>query len=140
MKNSTNQSNLALRLVFGLMLAILLFSSSAHAQKPKSSTNTVQIVIDYNDGVEKHFTVIPWKAKMTVLDAMKHAEKHPRGVKLKYRGSGSIAFLTEIDGLKNTGSGKNWIFRVNGEKAEKSFGAAQLKSGDTVLWRFELYQ
>ncbi|MGY8767419.1 MAG: DUF4430 domain-containing protein [Pirellulales bacterium] len=140
MKNYTNPLNLALILVFSLILGILLSGSSAQAQQPKNSTNTVQIVIDYNDGVEKHFTAIPWKAKMTVLDAMKQVEKHPRGIKIKFRGSGSIAFLTEIDALKNTGSGKNWIYRVNGEKAEKSFGAAELKSGDSVLWRFEHYQ
>jgi hypothetical protein len=74
---------------------------------------------------------------MTVLDAMKAAQEHPRGIKLQFRGSGATAFLTQIDDLKNEGSGRNWIYRVNGELAERSFAVQKLEAGDAVLWKFE---
>jgi len=34
---------------------------------------------------------------------------------------GETAFLTQIDELENEGRGRNWIYRVNGELAKKSF-------------------
>jgi len=48
--------------------------------------------------------------------------------------------LTRIDDLANEGSGRNWIYRVNGKLADRGIGAFNLKLGDTVLWRFEKYQ
>jgi hypothetical protein len=104
------------------------------AQEPAAA---VRLIVDYGDGVQKHFTALPWKAEMTVLDAMKAAQEHPRGVKLQYRGSGATAFLTQIDDVKNEGAGRNWVYRVNDQLAERSFGVFPLKAGDTVLWKFE---
>ncbi len=101
---------------------------------------TVTVTIDYGDGAQKRFTDIAWKKEMTVLDAMKVAEKHPRGIRMTYRGSGSTALLTKIDDLENEGRGRNWIYRVNGELADRSFGIFELKPGDRVLWRFERYR
>jgi hypothetical protein len=103
-------------------------------------TKSVRMVIAYGDGVEKHFTQLPWNDGMTVLDALKAAAQHPRGITFKYRGKGATAFLTQIDDLKNEGRQRNWIFRVNSKLADRSFGIVTLKPGDAVLWKFGEYR
>jgi len=100
----------------------------------------VRMVVDYGDGVEKHFTALKWKDGMTVMDALVAAKEHARGIQFTFRGKESTAFLTDIDGLENEGSGKNWIFRVNDKLATKSFAVTSLKAGDTVLWKFGEYR
>lgn len=103
----------------------------------------VRLIIDYNDGVEKHFTKIPWKKGMTVLDAMNHARRGSHGLSFKSTGKGGSTFLQQIDDLKNQGGGtgkKNWILRVNKKLATQSFGIAKLKSADIVRWRFEAFK
>ena len=101
---------------------------------------TVRLIIDYGDGVEKHFTALAWKEGMTVLDALEAAQKHPRGIKFVYRGKGATAFLTQIDELENEGRGRNWVYRVNDELAKKSFAILTVKAGDTILWTFGEYR
>ena len=101
---------------------------------------TVQLIIDYGDGVQKHFTALEWKDGMTVLDALEGAQKHPRGIKFVHRGKGETAFLTQIDELENEGRGRNWVYRVNGELAKKSFAILTVKAADTILWTFGEYR
>lgn len=107
------------------------------AADPKSS---VKLIVDYGDGVQKQFSAIPWREKMTVLDTLQWCTKHARGVMVKSRGMGSTAFVLQIDDLANEGSGRNWVFRVNDELGKSSSGVATVKAGDTILWRFEEYQ
>lgn len=107
---------------------------------PAKKAMTVTVVIDYSDGVEKHFTAIEWKKGFTVLDAMGAAKAHPRGIRFEHRGDGATALLTAIDDLKNEGQGRNWIYRVNGKLADTSFGVRELAAGDSVLWKFEPYR
>ncbi|QDU42824.1 hypothetical protein Mal52_12920 [Symmachiella dynata] len=104
---------------------------------------SVKLIIDYNDGVEKHFTAIPWKKGMTVMDAMRYAKRGKHGIDFKFSGNGDTAFLTQIDDLKNEGGGegkKNWILRVNKKLATESFGVFELKSGDVIRWQFEVFK
>lgn len=101
---------------------------------------TVGLVIDYDDGVEKHFRHLAWKSGMTVLDVLQAAKQHPRGIQFVYRGQGDTAFLTQIDDLKNEGRGRNWIFSVNGQLGERSFAVTELKASDRVLWKFTQYK
>lgn len=109
------------------------------ADEPAASTVTV--VIDYNDGVQKHFTRIPWQEGLTGLDAMQAAAEHPRGITFKYKGSGATAFLTQIDDMKNAGGGKNnWLYWVNDKPGEISFGAYELNPADVLLWKYEKYK
>ena len=98
------------------------------------------LVIDYDDGVEKHFRELPWKAGMTVLDVIQAAQRHPRGSQFVYRSEGDTAFLTQIDDVKNEGSGRNWIFSINGQLGKRSFAVTEVKSGDRVLWKFTQYK
>ncbi len=128
MYRSTTQRGLLIVLLILLASPILLADEAA---------STVRVVIDYSDGVQKHFTAIPWREGMTVRDALLAAQEHRRGVKFQERGSGATAFLTQLDDLKNEGSGRNWIYRVNGQIADRSFAVYRLEAGDTVLWKFE---
>ncbi len=97
---------------------------------------TVQLTVDYGDGVLKQFTRLEWKEGMTVLAAVQQAAKHPRGIKPAVQGSGELTLLIAIDELKNEGNGKNWLYRVNGKLGDRSCGIMQLKAGDSVTWQF----
>ena len=83
----------------------------------------VRLVVDYGDGVQVHFTALPWQEGMTVVDALAAAQKHPRGIKFTQRGRAASAMITELGGLKNQGDGKNWLFSVGGKTAEVGAGA-----------------
>jgi hypothetical protein len=112
---------------------------AAQQAEPKQS-KTVQLTIDYGDGVQKVFRELEWKEGMTVQGALEAAAKHPRGIKFAHQGSGATAFVTAIDDQKNEGTGRNWTYEVNGKKANKSCGIWPLKAGDSVLWRFAEYE
>jgi hypothetical protein len=121
----------------GCLAALLaaLLSGAVQAQ-PKP---TVKLVVNYGDGVEKHFTAIAWREGMTVLDAMRAANEHPRGIKFEFTGEGERAFLSSIDGVSNEGGGRNWIYRVNGETGDRSFAVKGIAAGDVIHWTFGPY-
>ena len=123
-------------------VGVVGFTKTIDAQKrgTDKKAKQVRLVIDYGDGVEKHFTRIPWREGMSVLDAMKLAANHARGFKMEYRGRRATAFLTKIDNLENDGRQKNWIYRVNNKLGDRSFAIYKLKPGDTALWKFGKYQ
>lgn len=126
-------------LLWGVLFAAAASAGLARAQepaRPAAANGTVHLVIDYGDGVQKHFTALEWHAGMTVLDALESAQRHPRGIKFAYRGQAVTAFLTRIDDLENQGRGRNWIFHVNDVAADSSFATFALKAGDMVLWKF----
>ena len=110
---------------------------------PTSARRTVELVIDFGDGAEKRFTELPWRENMTVLDVLEAAKAHPHGITFAVRGSGDRTLLTQLDGVANqrgAAGAKNWIFYVNGRKAARSAGAKTVKSGATILWKFEAYE
>ena len=129
---------------YWILSTVILLSfwccASSSASQPDSPARTVAVVIDYNDGVQKHFRRITWRSNMTVLDAMVAAQKHPRGIRFKYRGKGATALLVRIDDLENSAQGRNWLYRVNGKLADRSFGTWKVQAGDTILWKHEKFQ
>jgi hypothetical protein len=129
-----------LHLVFTDALAIVLASLAAGLVLAEPKAATVRLVVDYGDGVEVHFTGLPWREGMTVLDALSAAQTHRHGISFAHRGAGSSAMITKIGDLKNEGNGKNWLYSVNGKKAEQSTGSYKLKPQDTILWKFEVYE
>lgn len=135
-----NTSIFKRRTLLAAGVAALIVGGAHHAPAADEAAKTVTVVIDYNDGVQKRFTAITWTAKMTVFDAMQMAARHPRGIKFKHKGNGATALLTKIDNLENEGRGRNWLYRVNGKLADRSFGVFQLAAGDTVLWKFDKYR
>ena len=125
-----------------VLLAGGLVVGAAWAQDRTAASETVRLVIDYNDGVEKHFTALPWKAGVTVFDLLQEAKRHPHGIVLEYKDYGpKVGFMvTRIDDLANEGGGgqaKNWVYRVNDELATKACNKYQLRAADVVRWTFE---
>lgn len=119
-----------------VVLAVVLASSwqAARAQEVAAS---VRVTIDYGDGVQKVFSALPWKEKMTVFAALQAAEKHPRGIKVTHSGSSETTFVSGIDDALNEGAdGNNWRYAVNDQPARYSAGVMELKAGDAVVWRF----
>ena len=104
--------------------------------------DTVSLVIDYGDGVQLHMPRLSWREGLTVLDTLTAAQAHPHGITFAHRGSGAGALVTRIGDLTNQGGGpmdKNWLFSVNGKPATAGAGALKLRAGDTVLWKFQVY-
>ena len=119
--------------IIGVVLCLL-------AAAPEPRQKSVKMIIDYGDGAELHFPALKWRKEMTVLDAVKASSRLPHGVNFTTRGSGTYTFVTGIDDVENEGGGsqkRNWIYRVNGKKAEVSVGAYRLQPADVVLWKFE---
>lgn len=106
-------------------------------------TPAIELVIDYGDGVQKRFQRLPWNEGMTVLDALRSASAHPRGIEFTHQGSGEAALVARIDDLTNESGGegsRNWLYRVNGKLASKSSDAYTLEPDDVILWKFEKYE
>ena len=132
-------------LLVSSVMATLLWAGvgalcGADDERPVAKTKTVTLIVDYGDGVQKHFTAIAWREKMTVLDALQAAAKHPRGIKFESKGRGATVLVTKIDDLNNQATGNNWLYRVNEKLADRSCGVFRLEAGDTVLWRYEKYR
>lgn len=132
----TNAGSITRRTLIAFLLA-WCFAISGMAFGAESKFVTV--ILRYGDGYEQRYTQIEWKKGMTVLDAMTKMRAHPRGVKFEYTGSGELAFLTQIDGIKNQGEGRNWLFEVNGKLGDKSFGAVVVEPSAEIVWKFENY-
>ena len=131
----------------GLACCVLLLGRLAWpglataAESADADKQHVHLVIDYGDGVQKHYTQLPWRQQMTVLDALLLARRHARGIRLEYRGKGATTLVTQIDDLVNQGGrGRNWIYQVNDAPSDRSCGIHPLEAGDTVLWKFETYR
>ena len=54
-------------------------------KKASAKVSTVELTIDYGDGMQKRYPTLPWKDGMTVFDALTWAEKH-RGESKSVRG------------------------------------------------------
>jgi hypothetical protein len=124
---------------FGLTIAALSCLACGASSVAADESDAVRLVIDYSDGVEKHFNAIAWKSGMTVMDVMLAAKKHPRGINFEHKGKGATALLTKIDDVDNEGRGLNWLYRVNDQPGDRSIGIFEVKPGDTVLWKFDKY-
>jgi hypothetical protein len=130
------------------LLALLLtggpFAAARRADSAEPTAApaaTVRLIIDYGDGVQKHFTQLAWRDGMTVWDALQAASKHPRGITVRHRGSGETTLITQIDERKNGGDEqRNWIYRVNDKTGQRSAAICPVESGDTILWSFETYR
>ena len=111
---------------------------TAHGAEPEKKA--VTLIVDYGDGVEKRFTALSAAKDATVLDILNAAQKHARGIRFEFKGSGETGLLTKIDDLKNEGAGRNWIFRVNDKLGDRSFAIYPVQPGDVVLWKFGEYR
>ena len=120
--------------------SVLFFLLVIPCSGQETEAKPVKLIIDFGDGVEKHFTRLPWTEGQTVMDVMMAAREHPRGIEFEHRGRGSTAFLFQIDDVKNERQGRSWIYRVNDKLADRSIGIYRIEAGDTILWKFEVYR
>jgi hypothetical protein len=131
----------ALALVVGCVPPRESASDGQFAAAKKPTGPAVRLVVDFADGLEKHYQ-LDWRDAMTVLDALESASRRQRGIIYSHSGSGERAMVTAIDGLANEGgggAGRNWIYRVNGELADKSCGVYEIRPDDVILWKFGTY-
>ncbi len=113
------------------------------ANQPTAATTGIRLIIDYGDGVQKHFITLPHTPGLTAFDALIAAKAHARGVKAASTGNGETAFVTAIDDLTNQGSGKtkkNWQFFVNDTFSTRGPGATPLAPGDTIRWVYDTWR
>jgi hypothetical protein len=126
--------------------ALLLCGPAAQARQPAGATTdrmfrSVTLVIAYGDDVEKRYGMLPWTQGMTALDAMKLAQAKPAplGLVMEFVGEGERAFVKSIEGMANEGGkpgNRNWTYRINDRRGDRSCGVAPLEPGDTLLWQF----
>lgn len=121
-------------------LTLSVLATAGYCTAADESPKTVKLVVDYGDGVEKHFTAIAWEERMTVLGALSAAQKHAHGIRYESKGRGATTLVTKIDDVENEGDGRNWMYEVNGKLADKSCGIFELQAGDAVLWKFDTYR
>ena len=125
------------------LASILAGSRPAVADEPLAAGRTVRLVVDFGDGVEWHFTKLPWRKGLTVADALHAAAAHKRGVPIRTKGSGATTLVVEVGNLKNEGGAadaRNWLYWVNDQSADVGAGARELQPGDRVLWKFAKYE
>jgi hypothetical protein len=108
-------------------------NGAATADSPDTTREHVSLSIDFGDGKHQEFDKLAWREGMTVADLIGEA----RGIEMTQRGSGQGAFVTAIGGVANEGAEKsNWLYSVNGKKADRSYAVYELRPGDRVLWTF----
>ena len=116
-------------------------SEAARGFDECGGAQVVQLTIDFGDGAEKRFTAIAFREGITVLDVLEAAKAHPHGVAFASRGSGAMTLVTKIDDVANqegAAGAKNWLFFVNEKLADRGCGAASVKPGDSILWRYQV--
>lgn len=112
---------------------------------PPPTIQTARLVIDYGDGVERHYTRQPWQKGATVFDLLEAARQHPRSIDIQYRDYGSSIgrMVTRIDDLANQGGGqesRNWVYLVNDVRATSACDKREIQAGDVVVWKFDLWK
>jgi len=123
------------------ILVCKLTPNSLHAFENKvAAVDKVRLIIDHENGFEKHYTQIKYHSGMTVLQMMQQMQKHPQATPFKVRGSAALTFLYELDSVANQGTANNWIYYVNGKRASEGIGTKTLRARDIVRWKFEAYE
>ena len=137
MNNAVRRRGL-LVLLIGLAAAPWHGAAARAWAPPKADKASIRLTIDYNDGVRKVF-VLPHQPDMTVLDALKLADRHARGIELQAGGSGSSAYVRKIDDLQNQGGGnnaRNWLYWLDGKFAEAGAGDNPMQPGAHAYWKY----
>src|SRR3989338_10034656 len=113
--------------IFIVLASILVFSLT-----PKNILLSKPITA----GTDISFTATADSA--SVYDFMHRLRKEGKisFVEKNYMGMGK--FIVAINGVKGNGD-KNWIYYVNGKKAQTGVSNYKLKLGDVVSWKLEKF-
>lgn len=107
----------------------------AEAAATPRSAGTVQLIIKAPQKDELVVDV-PCSDDSTVFSIMERA-KNMGDLNFESRGKGDTVFLDSIQGVENGGaSGDNWVYRVNGELADKSCGVFEVAPKDEIVWSY----
>ncbi len=116
-------------------------SNALASEQPSEPIDEVTISIfgDEKKGVILEPTSIELQKNDDVLDVLKRVAKSNR-IPLDARGSGMLSYVEGIANLYefDRGAGSGWLFRINGQLAEKSAGAVKLEKGDVVEWIYSI--
>ncbi|MCO6042434.1 DUF4430 domain-containing protein [Aeoliella sp. ICT_H6.2] len=136
--------------VLGIVLAVNFFakqsvtrvSTDGNAQPAKTDIAPAEGITLLTSGEPSLPTVtVAFQPGMVVLDALVAAEQADSRWQFSYQGTGDSALLISLAGLESQGSdGRNWLYEVNGELAQRSIGVEPVKPGDRVLWKFATYE
>jgi hypothetical protein len=119
----------------GILQSTTDSGEAANGSLPPAAGKAVTLRIDFGDGNQQTYEPIAWRDGMTVRDLTRETRRDK--LKLDVRGTGSSAFLHNLDGVENEGAeGRNWLYSVNGKPGDKSFAIFELEPGDEVLWTF----
>ncbi len=101
---------------------------------------TVDLEIDFQSDKETIRVFIPCSADSTVFSILTRA-KNLGDLDFESRGGDpTTKFVTSICGVENqAAAGDNWVFRVNGELADRGCGDFVVEPGDQVQWVFGKY-
>jgi hypothetical protein len=131
-----------LGMVFTGILIFKIFYATAVVDHPAASnaggnskTARVSIEIEFGPEGKPLKNTILWRDGMTVRDLLTSASLGFKSFGEK--GRGSSALLVAINETRNEGAGgRNWMYYVNGQFADRSYAIYELKPGDHVLWTF----
>ena len=114
---------------------------------------TVALTIDYSNGAQKHFSSIPWKEGLTILEAIQASEGIPPKASITFGSdrSGHVLGLVIDDVPPEGGPASEWLVWVNAQSFESRLGTETsfgfhpaerernlLNAGDHVLVKFAL--
>lgn len=136
-------------LVIGLLLALALFSlgiltglstQTVHAPdldtftSSETSTATVTLMIDFEDGNLQTFQNIAWHEGETVYDVLKIASERGLFVTTKDYGGDMGVFIQAIGGKAGSGE-RFWQYWVNNVYGSKGASTSIVKPGDNIEWK-----
>ncbi len=109
---------------------------------PLSSPRPVSIKIEPGGEATLEINGVQYKDKIidkeSVYDFMQNLEAENK-ISFKYKDYGEMGkFIEEINGVKNSGE-KNWIYYINGKRAETGVSNYKLKPDDKITWKYENY-
>jgi hypothetical protein len=112
-------------------------SAAPWTPMPQPDGETVSLTVDFGNGARREFDALPWSEGMTLGDLMQQAQEFRPGIAFTRQGEGTMALLTSLEGVANeAGSGRYWLYRIDGRHGETSFAVCPLEPGAHVLWEF----
>ena len=115
--------------------------------------STVALTIDYSNGVQKHFSSIPWKKGLTILEAIQASAEIPPGATISFGSdrSGHVIGLVVDELPRKDVPASEWVVWVNAKPFHDRLGTETsfhfhpderegnlLNPGDQVLIKLSL--
>jgi len=86
--------------------------------------STVAVTIDYSNGAQKHFSNIPWKKGLTILEAIQAGEGIPPKASISFGSdrSGHVLGLVIDEVPPKFGPASEWVVWVNAKRFQSRLG------------------